>query len=970
MAREIENKLLSSYYLLSTLAKLLCFIVFPLFVLNTGLNHILESRIAQQNEQLYQKLNNYLEEIETFSDNSRFMHYILDKMFTQATQAEDRNLAILKLKKILNDVYSDAFTFVIADEKGNIIPELSDVQMYRYLHRITFELLNEVKDTVINRYPGNPASVNDIHQRLRRVRHILGIFVDIDYLVKPFLDERVASAFVASPGTERFGVWYMVGGDIQAIVYTSREFLQSNAGSKWIVDKLSRENPHIDFGVTTYPFDKSSFYPPLSQSAYSRALLPLARFENIDSQKFIRSGNKKFICRAIGQRKRAFACISLNDVEKAHDLKMHIIALILKISAICAFIFYTAKLTGRFSPGLRFKLAGLFIYVALIPGMIIFLAGLRELQIRDQELVMFEQNRGANFLQNLDTEFLHFKKQFNKKLLELISRYQQLGKEKFLSNSSLKEFKNQLKQNFAVDSIIIVDKNGREHLSMSENSFLRDTSILRQIARNTASIHSSQEIVNELDSFSRFELERADSMARHKKRIHYLGVVDMEAYIYADLIQFEQTNTDTLALLIIWELPALQEEFIKVFTKQNKHLFKNRQFVAMRNDTNRIVYPKERIESAQLMGFLRSSLDRHVNFTDNITGLTNRDSIGISMRGNALNRLLLALFTDRDIVSEKHYEFRWIAFLVSLLLMFITAYSFNRMHDLIITPLSGLKQGISAFEKRNFSYRISKNSENELGNLADTFNNSLENLQELEVASIVQNSLFSVNKKHYGSLELQTFTSSMTSLEGDFYEIINSVENDLCIFIGDSTGHGVPAALNMAMAKAVAIKSVSDPFMVENFLTMLNDVFYRLRRSGSKDYMTGQTVNINTKTGQLSMINAGHCFPLIVRNKGKTSEYLRHGGFPLGFRNKLRITKKLDSLAQGDSIILFTDGLIEAVDKSDIPLGFDRFAQIACDCWHEKVEVHLRSIVSAASAWSNRQQDDCTVIICRYNNEK
>ena len=154
------------------------------------------------------------------------------------------------------------------------------------------------------------------------------------------------------------------------------------------------------------------------------------------------------------------------------------------------------------------------------------------------------------------------------------------------------------------------------------------------------------------------------------------------------------------------------------------------------------------------------------------------------------------------------------------------------------------------------------------------------------------------------------------SVSGDFFSITAISDTEVGVFICDVTGHGVRAALVTAMIRALAeeLKPLAhDP---GNFLRKLNgDLCSILKNTGSPMLTTGFYAVADCRTGQLRFANAGHPKPLVIRRSaGRVEPLVNATGRSqpaLGLFDDPPYTTSETTLAPGDFLMLFTDGLYE-----------------------------------------------------------
>jgi phosphoserine phosphatase RsbU/P len=146
---------------------------------------------------------------------------------------------------------------------------------------------------------------------------------------------------------------------------------------------------------------------------------------------------------------------------------------------------------------------------------------------------------------------------------------------------------------------------------------------------------------------------------------------------------------------------------------------------------------------------------------------------------------------------------------------------------------------------------------------------------------------------------------------GDYYDLTPLPDGRVALMVGDASGHGMAAGLVMAIANATLKTALDLDPSPERVIALLNRT---LCRTGTRrTFMSVFYALLTPATGEIQYVCAGHPFPLL-RRRGGAVEELGCGGLPLGIRDPLAVTSSTAVLAPGDLLLLYTDGLVEAVD--------------------------------------------------------
>jgi len=278
-----------------------------------------------------------------------------------------------------------------------------------------------------------------------------------------------------------------------------------------------------------------------------------------------------------------------------------------------------------------------------------------------------------------------------------------------------------------------------------------------------------------------------------------------------------------------------------------------------------------------------------------------------------------------------------------------------------LTPIRELSRGVEAIQKREFDHRLPSGGLDELGELARTFNRVMEGLSDLEVGKIVQESLFPKEEVKSGEYRIFGRTMTASELGGDYFDILPLPDGKILFLIGDVSGHGVPAALVMAMAKALVERECEvDPQPVK-VLSMLHEILLKILKR--RKMMTCFMGMLDTKENVLHTSNAGHNFPYFFPGSGAAPFPIESHSKPLGSW-KVNVFKAFSfSFNLGDCLMMYTDGLVEAKTRDGV-IGYERMVadirpllspdpRESC----ERIFDYYRKVVLGT------QEDDITVLI-------
>jgi sigma-B regulation protein RsbU (phosphoserine phosphatase) len=199
---------------------------------------------------------------------------------------------------------------------------------------------------------------------------------------------------------------------------------------------------------------------------------------------------------------------------------------------------------------------------------------------------------------------------------------------------------------------------------------------------------------------------------------------------------------------------------------------------------------------------------------------------------------------------------------------------------------------------------------------------------------------------------------------GDYYDFIAKKDSVFDLVIADVTDKGVPAALFMAHSKTLLRASLeNNPNLVDG-ITLTNQL---LMRDNIGPFVTMFAIRIHAKTGEATYVNAGHDFPLVYRSKSNEFIELETTGIPLGVELDLGYQQASISLGRGDFIVLYTDGVTEAMNQDYEQFGTKRLADTVNQLRHENAENIARGLIEAVEAYIARSDpsDDIAILVAK-----
>src|SRR5215208_6000640 len=234
--------------------------------------------------------------------------------------------------------------------------------------------------------------------------------------------------------------------------------------------------------------------------------------------------------------------------------------------------------------------------------------------------------------------------------------------------------------------------------------------------------------------------------------------------------------------------------------------------------------------------------------------------------------------------------------------------------------------------------------------------------QELRVARTIQQASLPNEVPELQDWQIAPYFRPAREVGGDFYEFFELDDGRVALVVGDATGKGVPAALVMtatcAFLGGVATASGASPGEV---LARVNEAV--LARIPPNMFVTCFYGVLDPKSGHFSYANAGHNLPCCCHLEGASTE-LSARGMPLGLMSGMSYEEKETILTVGESVLFYTDGLIEAHNPQGEMFGTPRLRSLLSDRFEGRRGLSATLVEELSSfvgeGWE--QEDDITLL--------
>ena len=242
--------------------------------------------------------------------------------------------------------------------------------------------------------------------------------------------------------------------------------------------------------------------------------------------------------------------------------------------------------------------------------------------------------------------------------------------------------------------------------------------------------------------------------------------------------------------------------------------------------------------------------------------------------------------------------------------------------------------------------------------------------RDLEIAREIQAWLVPSHPPPIPNAEIAFHTRPQNSVAGDYYDAFYPLSDaasggKLMLVMADVAGKSVPAALLMATLQASLRTIASEGLPLSQLAERLNR--YACAHSlGGQRFTTAVVAEFDPPSRTLAYVNAGHNFPVVRRANGGT-ERLESGGLPLGISPDASFPSSTVALEAGDTLVLFTDGVVEAFNAAGEEFTDGRWLNVIRSLPNLSAEDSLRYLMKSVEefAGATRQSDDITCLVLR-----
>ncbi len=319
---------------------------------------------------------------------------------------------------------------------------------------------------------------------------------------------------------------------------------------------------------------------------------------------------------------------------------------------------------------------------------------------------------------------------------------------------------------------------------------------------------------------------------------------------------------------------------------------------------------------------------------------------------------------------------------LALLLFVIIAAGMFLLVYIVMVPFRRLSEWVKMLGQPGVAEEMDIDATTEVGEIAQAFSDITQKLREsqvnlaeqermqkeMQVAQEIQQTLLPSEFPEIEGYEIASYYAAAKEVGGDYYDFVEVDKDTLGIVVADVSGKGVPGSLVMTMIRTALRTEARGLKDAAEVLSRVNDFVVNDMKKGM--FVTLFYVIIDSKRRRLNFASAGHNPMILYRASTNKTYYLNPRGFPIGIslpeKDLFKASIQSDSLAlaEDDILIMYTDGVTEAMNRKRHLFGEERFldiirsyGQLQAKGFTEELQKELLSFTEG-----NPQNDDITLV--------
>ncbi len=941
-------------------------VLLPVFLLWSVLSGYYGSVSRQAVAAAQDRLNLQLDRLEAFHADETFFHALLQQNFAGADASTNPDAELKNKMASFKRFFADRVRFIVWKPDGSVNTALSDEKRFQFILKTMYQVMHLLAEAYRNEPASDPAGLQTVTDKINLLRGYFGQLLFENQLFEPLKPGAHGRCLFVSLDKQQQLLWYYPGRNFSLACFLDAEltgrFLGPKTFIRWTAAKLASERPAM---VKTLSYD--SYGLPETAEERAEIMLEIKKFES-DGMATRASHNFLVNVRQASPDLLLASYLRKTALPSSHDQAARTLCRFISAAFLAVFFFHCLLLRHpNWYLSVKSKMLLLFVFSNGLPMLLMLSAGYEFFHEKRSELLNSAHQESMRILKEFDGRFPEAATTLADRLNRFIDARNRLYGGSRWPDTEIASLKKLLEEIRPQEGGLLAETdNFSFYIANTTNRASKMGLALMQEAINFFSDpkekRPGQNKESILDQVSSTDKSLYFFLAA-LNRFSTLSSGDSERLTYLKFTGAQNRGLNWGLILLSWEKSAFIRDFIGERLQKSAEELKPRTLAVMESSSDRI-FSTTAIETPQIKKLMRQTRSRRIITSDHVE-VNGKAWLFTSIAGNEIAHGVLAALYPAELIERQIYNLQIVVGFAMLLTVIILRQIIMLFATRLLAPVDALAHGIEKVKRRDYTTRVSPGSDDELGLLVNAFNQTVEGLNELAIGTTVQVSLLPPETCRRRQTKLFARSLFMSKMGGDYYDYFDLPGDRLGVFFGDVAGHGIPAAMIMAMMKAMIAAASKDFSGPAEVLFRGGQILQELKKREWRRMMTAQCLDFNCRTGSFVIANAGHCYPAIIGPHGKSAELFELKGFPLGSSAKNRSEEKTATLKTGETMILYTDGIIEATNKSGEMFGYPRFLQLLKSAWNEDLETYWQGIHSGYRAWAENQDDDLTFLMLR-----
>jgi sigma-B regulation protein RsbU (phosphoserine phosphatase) len=237
--------------------------------------------------------------------------------------------------------------------------------------------------------------------------------------------------------------------------------------------------------------------------------------------------------------------------------------------------------------------------------------------------------------------------------------------------------------------------------------------------------------------------------------------------------------------------------------------------------------------------------------------------------------------------------------------------------------------------------------------------------RELQMARDMQDGFLPQETPQVDGWQFAARWQPAREVAGDYFDFITVGQDAIGLVIADVTDKGAPAALFMVFTSSIVRGSVHNTIPPAESISSANRLI--CEKSTNAMFVSLVYAQVKTRTGELIWVNAGHNPPVYYNSREDRLHRLLRTGMVLGIDPETPYTQQTLTMDRGDFLLLYTDGLTDAIDANEQEFGVKRMEALAYQYRQESAESILNRMMEAVMEHSGETTpfDDVTIVVVK-----